>query len=102
MGRYESDLDAPTGGYDKGEDGKMTGKRTITVYGTGCKKCQTLEKNSRAAVEELGIDADVSHVTDIAEIAAADIMSTPAFAIDGQIVSMGKVLDIKTIETLLG
>ncbi|MCH4184314.1 MAG: thioredoxin family protein [Eggerthellaceae bacterium] len=80
----------------------MANKRTITIYGSGCKKCQALEKNSRAAVDELGIDADVDHVTDIVEISAAGIMSTPALAIDGQVVSMGKVLDTKVIKTLLG
>lgn len=80
----------------------MADKRTITIYGTGCKKCQILEKNSRAAVDELGIDATVDHVTDVVKISAAGIMSTPALAIDGQIVSMGKVLDTKMIETLLG
>jgi hydrogenase maturation factor len=35
----------------------------IKVLGPGCPKCHTLEKNTREAVKELGLEAEVSKVT---------------------------------------
>ena len=41
----------------------------IEILGTGCPKCKALMNNVESAVRELGIDAEVSKVTDIVEIA---------------------------------
>lgn len=79
----------------------MTEKK-ITVYGTGCKRCRQLHANALEAAQESKVPTTVEYVTDIAEISAAGIMGTPALAIDGQVVSAGKVLDIPTIATLIG
>lgn len=73
----------------------------IKILGTGCKKCVTLTDNTRAALTNLGREAEIVKVTDIAEIAAMGVMSTPALAIDEQVVSMGKVLSPAEVEALL-
>ncbi|MCQ4241509.1 thioredoxin family protein [Stutzerimonas sp. NM35] len=73
----------------------------IKVLGSGCKKCVTLTENTHAALTRLGRQADVVKVTDFAEIAAHGVMSTPALAIDDEVVSVGKVLTCDEIETLL-
>lgn len=73
----------------------------IKILGTGCKKCVTLTENTQAALANLGREAEVLKVTDIAEIAAMGVMSTPALAIDDQVVSMGKVLSPSEVEALL-
>lgn len=73
----------------------------IKVLGTGCKKCVTLTENTQAALANLGREAEVVKITDIAEIAAMGVMSTPALAIDDQVVSMGKVLTPSEVEALL-
>lgn len=73
----------------------------IKILGTGCKKCVTLTDNTRAALANLGREAEIVKVTDIAEIAAMGVMSTPALAIDEQVVSMGKVLSPAEVEALL-
>ncbi|MNF83067.1 hypothetical protein D3C84_653810 [compost metagenome] len=73
----------------------------IKILGTGCKKCVTLTENTQAALANLGREAEVVKVTDIAEIAAMGVMSTPALAIDDQVVSMGKVLSPGEVEALL-
>ncbi len=73
----------------------------IKILGTGCKKCVTLTENTQAALANLGREAEVVKVTDIAEIAAMGVMSTPALAIDEQVVSMGKVLSPSEVEALL-
>ena len=73
----------------------------IKILGSGCKKCITLTENTQAALANLGRDAQVLKVTDFAEIAGYGVMSTPALAIDDQVVSVGKVLTAGEIATFL-
>ena len=63
----------------------------IEIFGTGCAKCQTLEKNAKQAAERSGGDHAVVKVSDYAAIAARGILSTPALAIDGRTLFQGKV-----------
>lgn len=65
--------------------------RVIEVLGSGCQKCQYLERLVREVVESAGIDAEIRHVTDFAEIAARGVLSTPGLAIDGRVVVAGRV-----------
>jgi small redox-active disulfide protein 2 len=58
----------------------------------GCQKCKILEQHAREAVSELGLDAAVEKVADMGQIAAMGVMSTPALAVDGKVVSVGRVL----------
>ena len=73
----------------------------IEVFGPGCAKCQTLEKNVRQAVEQAGGDHLVVKISDYAAMAARGILSTPALAIDGQLKFQGKVANPAEILTLL-
>lgn len=73
----------------------------IKILGSGCKKCITLGENTQAALANLGREAEVLKVTDIAEIAAHGVMSTPALVIDEKVVSVGKVLSTGDVEKLL-
>ena len=41
----------------------------IKILGQGCSKCVMLADNTRRALDNLGRDADIIKVTDIAEIA---------------------------------
>lgn len=73
----------------------------IKVLGGGCKKCETLLTNTKEAVANAGLEADVEYITDFAVIADYGIMSTPALIVNDKIVSMGKVLKSNEIEKLL-
>lgn len=64
----------------------------VKVLGAGCAKCQALERATEEALKELGMEVDIEHVRDFAEIASYGVMSTPALVIDGKLVSYGKVL----------
>lgn len=64
----------------------------IAVLGSGCSRCKALEAAVNEAVEELHLNAEISHITDYAEIASYGIMSTPGLAVNGSIVSAGIVL----------
>jgi small redox-active disulfide protein 2 len=65
--------------------------KKIEVLGPGCNNCMRLEKNTREAVALAGIEAEITKVTDYAEILAYGIMSTPGLVIDGTVVSYGRV-----------
>ena len=65
--------------------------KKIEVLGPGCNNCVRLEKNTRDAIAATGIDAEVTKVTDYAEIMAYGIMSTPGLVIDGVVVSYGRI-----------
>ncbi len=73
----------------------------IKILGTGCKKCVSLEENAKEAVKELGMDAEIVHVTDLKEITEYGVMSTPALVVDEKVVCKGKVLKPRDIITLL-
>lgn len=73
----------------------------VKVLGPGCKKCHQLHDNVVEASKKVDVPIKVEYVTDIAEIAAAGVMSTPALNINGEVVSSGKVLTSSEIQLLL-
>lgn len=73
----------------------------IKVLGSGCAKCNDLEASTKEALIELGIDTNIEHVTDFAEIAAYGVMTTPALVVDGKVVSFGKVLKKDEVVNIL-
>lgn len=73
----------------------------VEILGSGCKKCQQLEANAREAIASLNLDAEVLHITDPIEIAKRGVMSTPALAINGKLVSKGQVIVSDQIQILL-
>lgn len=73
----------------------------IQILGSGCRKCQALAENARAAAEAAGKPAEIVKVTDLAEIAAYGVMHTPGLVVDGRVVSAGRVLSPAEIAPLL-
>ncbi|MEQ8465532.1 MAG: MTH895/ArsE family thioredoxin-like protein [Coleofasciculus sp. E1-EBD-02] len=74
---------------------------TVEILGTGCKKCHQLEENARSAIASLNIAAEIVPITDPVEIAKRRVMSTPALAVNGKVVSKGKVMSPEQIKPLL-
>ena len=74
------------------EKASKNANSSIKILGGGCAKCNELEANTVVALNELGMDADIEHVTDFSVIATYGVMTTPALVIDGEVVSTGKVL----------
>ncbi len=73
----------------------------IEILGVGCFKCKQLTANAEAAVKELNMQAEIGKVTDIDKITEYGVMMTPALAVDGTVVSFGKVLSKDEIKKIL-
>ena len=73
----------------------------IKVLGTGCARCNSLEKVTRRAVEELNLDATVEKIEDIQKIMEYSVMRTPALVIDEKVVISGQVPKISQMKDLL-
>ena len=66
----------------------------IEVFGPGCAKCKQTAKIMELAVERSGAapgDVLVQKIEDLRVAAMRGVLSTPAVAIDGRVVSQGKV-----------
>jgi small redox-active disulfide protein 2 len=70
----------------------------IQVAGPGCKKCHDTEKNVREACAQLNLDAEITHVYDIKEIAKLGVLFTPAVIIDGKMVVSGKLPSVEELK----
>jgi small redox-active disulfide protein 2 len=73
----------------------------LTIYGSGCAKCQQLTTNAEAAARRLGLAFEVEKITDMNAIINAGIMRTPALAVDDEIMVEGKVPSSNELESLL-
>ena len=73
----------------------------IKILGSGCKKCVALEETIQNAVHEMNIDISIEHVSDFAKIASYGVMTTPAFVLNGKVVSYGKILSIDEVKSIL-
>lgn len=88
------------GSMAKAEKAKAGGAG-VKVLGSGCAKCNQLEAAAKAALEQLGMEPAIDHVTDFAQIAAYGVMTTPALVVDGKVVSYGKVLKTDEVVKIL-
>jgi small redox-active disulfide protein 2 len=73
----------------------------IKILGTGCPKCNSLEKLTRKVIDELGIEADIEKVDDIMKIMEYGIMRTPGLVVNGDIKVSGSLPSEKEIKTIL-
>lgn len=73
----------------------------IKILGSGCKKCVALGENAKAAAAAAGKQAKIVKITDMAQIAAYGVMSTPGLVVDERLVSTGKVLSAEEIGKLI-
>ena len=75
--------------------------KEIKILGAGCDKCNRLYETTVEAVRSIGLDAEVSKVSDISEIIAFGVMTTPAMVINGHAVVTGRVPSLDEIKTLI-
>ena len=73
----------------------------IKVLGPGCRNCEMLEARTREALDALGLEAEISKVTDPMDIVAYGVMATPGLVVDDQVVASGKVPTARKLTELL-
>jgi small redox-active disulfide protein 2 len=73
----------------------------VKILGSGCRNCQDLEANTRAALTALGIEAEIDHVRDEVEIIGYGVMSTPALVVDDTVVVAGRVPSADQLRSMI-
>jgi len=73
----------------------------IKILGPGCPNCRRLESVARAAAAEMGVEATFTKVTDMSDIMAYDILTTPGLVIDEKVVSSGRVPNKSEITSMI-
>jgi small redox-active disulfide protein 2 len=63
----------------------------IKVLGSGCANCKKLEALTRQAASKLGIEAEVTKVTEYPDIMKYNVMSTPGLVVNEKVVSAGRI-----------
>ena len=69
----------------------------IKVLGPGCNNCHLVEEHAREAVAQLGLEAEIEHVTDRAEYPKYGLLFTPGLVIEGKLVSGGRIPSVADI-----
>ncbi len=72
----------------------------IQILGPGCAKCNALTMAAEKAAQSLGVPYELEKVTDLKQIMAFGVMTTPALVVDGQVKVSGKVPSVEQIKKL--
>ena len=83
------------------KEANTNGKTVVKILGTGCAKCKELKNKTDQAVEQLSLDIEVIKVEDLNEIMSYNIIATPGFVINEELISAGKVYSVDEIKEIL-
>ncbi|MFN2138610.1 MAG: thioredoxin family protein [Candidatus Promineifilaceae bacterium] len=64
---------------------------SIKVLGPGCANCEKLAATAKKAVANMGVEAEITKVTDRGEIMSYNVLSTPGLVINERLVSAGRI-----------
>jgi len=74
---------------------------TVKILGPGCANCRKLEAVAREAAASANIQAEFVKVTDMKDILAYDLMSTPGLVINEKLVSSGRIPTMAEVQQWL-
>lgn len=63
--------------------------KEVKILGSGCRKCDALERKVRELVKENNLDLKIEKTDDLKELIKHGIMMTPAIIIGGEVKSYG-------------
>ncbi len=73
----------------------------IKILGTGCAKCNSLEKITRRVVAENNLDATIEKVEDIMDIMNYNVMRTPGLVVNEEVKLSGRLPSDKELLQIL-
>lgn len=73
----------------------------IKILGMGCCNCEKLYETTQESVKELGIEATIEKIEDMAKIMEYGVMRTLALVIDEQVVIQGRIPKKEEIKKIL-
>jgi small redox-active disulfide protein 2 len=74
---------------------------TVKILGSGCSNCRKLEAVAREAAANANVQAEFVKVTDMKDILAYDLMSTPGLVINEKLVSSGRIPTVAEVQQWL-
>ena len=74
---------------------------TVKILGSGCANCKKLEAVAREAASRANLPAEFVKVTDMKDIMAYDLLSTPGLVVNEKLVSSGRIPTVAEVQKLL-
>jgi small redox-active disulfide protein 2 len=74
---------------------------SIKVLGMGCANCKNLERQTRNALAEMDLAADIEKVEDIQKIISYGVMRTPALIINEKVALYGRVPGVPELKEII-
>jgi len=74
---------------------------TVKVLGPGCANCERLGVAAVEALQMLGANAAIEHVTDPAEFRRYHLMMTPGLVVNEKVVCAGRVPSASEVMSLI-
>lgn len=74
----------------------------IEICGSGCSRCKILAERANEAAKSLGLDYTLTKVTEMPQIMARGVMSTPAMVVDGVVKIQGQIPSVEALASILG
>jgi small redox-active disulfide protein 2 len=74
---------------------------SVKVLGPGCANCERLGAVAVEALQMLGVNAAIEHVTDPAEFQRYRLMMTPGLVVNEKVVCAGRVPSASEVTSLI-
>ncbi|WP_234265820.1 thioredoxin family protein [Hydrogenophaga sp. NFH-34] len=74
---------------------------TVKILGSGCANCKKLEAVAREAATASQVEAEFLKVTDMQQIMAYDLLSTPGLVVNEKLVSSGRIPTVAEVQKWL-
>ncbi len=74
---------------------------TVKILGSGCANCKKLEAVAREAATASNVEAEFVKVTDMQQIMAYDLLSTPGLVVNERLVSSGRIPTVAEVQKWL-
>jgi small redox-active disulfide protein 2 len=74
---------------------------TVKILGSGCANCRKLEAVAREAASRANLPANFVKVTEMKDIMAYDLLSTPGLVVNEKLVSSGRIPTVAEVQKWL-